>query len=47
MKVSIKDIIKNMPEVLSEIEKVRYIYIEIAKILSYKRDFLYLLDNRL
>lgn len=46
MKVSIKDIIKNMPEGLSEIEKVRYIYIEIAKILSYKRDFLYLLDNR-
>lgn len=46
MKISIKDIIKNMPEGLSEIEKVRYIYIEIAKILSYKRDFLYLLDDK-
>lgn len=46
MKVSIKDIIKNMPKELSEIEKVRYIYIEVAKILSYKRDFLYLLDDR-
>lgn len=46
MKISIKDIIKNIPEGLSEIEKVRYIYIEVAKILSYKRDFLYLLDDR-
>ena len=47
MKISINNILKNMPNNLSDLEKVRYIYIEIGKIFSYNRDFLYVSNYRI
>lgn len=46
MKISINDILSNMPENLSNIEKVRYIYLQIGKIFSYEREYLYTQDFR-
>lgn len=43
MNVSIKKIMEDMPKDLTDIEKLRYAYLECAKVLSYDRDYLY--DN--
>lgn len=40
MKISIKQIKKEMPDDLTPIEKVRYIYLKLGNIFSYNRDFL-------
>ena len=46
MKVSIEKIIKDMPKNLSDLEKAKYLYMEIGKVLSYKLEFKYCYDNR-
>ena len=46
MKVSIEKIIKNMPENLSNLEKTKYLYMEIGKVLSYNIEFKYCQDYR-
>ena len=46
MKVSIEKIIKDMPENLSDLEKAKYLYMEIGKVLSYNLEFKYCQDYR-
>ncbi len=46
MKVSINKILENMPKNLTDLEKVRYIYLKMGDIFSYNRDFLYIDDYR-
>lgn len=46
MKVSIISIIENMPKNLTDIEKVRYIYLEIGKIISYNIEYRHCIDTR-
>lgn len=46
MKVSIISIIENMPKNLTDIEKVRYLYIEIGKIISYNVEYRHCIDTR-
>lgn len=46
MKVSIISIIENMPKNLTDIEKVRYIYLEIGKIISYNVEYRHCIDTR-
>lgn len=46
MKVSVISIIENMPKSLTNIEKVRYIYLEIGKIFSYNIEYIHCVDNR-
>lgn len=41
MKYSIKEIIEQMPENLSDIEKVRYIYLKCGELFAYDRDYIY------
>lgn len=45
MKVSIDNIVKEMPKDLTEIEKVRYLYIEIGKISSFNVEYACSLDD--
>lgn len=46
MKVQLKRIIQSMPEGLSDIEKARYIYIELGKRISYNLHYSYATDYR-
>ena len=46
MKVSIDRILENMPNNLTDLEKVRYIYLKMGDIFSYNRYFLYINDYR-
>lgn len=46
MKVSIDKILENMPKNLTDLEKVRYLYLKMGDIFSYNRDFLYIDDYR-
>lgn len=46
MKISIKKIIENMPKDLTNIEKVRYIYLKIGNIFAYQREYLNIVDYR-
>ena len=41
MKFDIKEIINNMPKNLSDIEKVRYIYLNCGELFAYDRDYIY------
>ena len=41
MKISINEILENMPKNLTDIEKVRYIYLALGNIFSYDRDYMY------
>ena len=42
MKISVKKILEDMPKDLTDIEKVRYIYLSVGNIFSYDRDYIYL-----
>ena len=42
MKISIKTILKEMPKDLTDIEKVRYIYLKLGEKFAYLREYLYL-----
>ena len=42
MKISVKKILEDMPKDLTDIEKVRYIYLSVGDIFSYDRDYIYL-----
>ena len=44
--ISINEMIENMPEGLSQLEKTRYIYLELGKIFSYNLDFFYTEDDK-
>lgn len=46
MKISINKILENIPKDLTDIEKARYIYLQIGNINSYNREFLYITDSR-
>ena len=46
MKVQLKKIIEQMPKDLSDIEKARYIYIELGKRISYNLNYSYATDYR-
>ncbi|MBQ2938256.1 MAG: hypothetical protein IJE05_05220 [Clostridia bacterium] len=46
MKVSIISIMENMPKDLTDIEKVRYLYLEIGKVISYNVEYIYSIDTR-
>ena len=46
MRVSIIDIIENMPKNLTDIEKVRYLYLEIGNIISYNVEYRHYIDTR-
>ena len=46
MKISIISIIENMPKNLTDIEKVRYLYLEIGKVISYNIEYIYSIDTR-
>lgn len=41
MEINIKQMIDNMPPNLSDIEKIRYIYISFGEMFAYNRDFIY------
>lgn len=45
--VSINKIIQNMPQELSQLEKTRYIYLELGKIFSYNIEFFYAADDEI
>ena len=42
MKIRVKKILEDMPKDLTDIEKVRYIYLSVGDIFSYDRDYMYL-----
>ncbi len=42
MKISVKKILGDMPKDLTDIEKVRYIYLSLGNMFSYDRDYMYL-----
>ena len=42
MKISINKVLKDMPDNLTDIEKVRYIYLSIGDLFAYDRDYMYL-----
>ena len=44
--ISINEIIENMPKGLSQLEKTRYIYLELGKIFSYNIEFFYAEDDK-
>ena len=46
MKVSIEKIIEEMPEDLTELEKTRYIYLELGKVLAYNTVYKYYPESR-
>lgn len=46
MKISIEQIKKEMPDNLTAIEEVRYIYLKLGNIMAYNRDFLNITDYR-
>ena len=46
MKISINKILQDMPENLTDIEKVRYIYLSIGDLFSYDRNYTYLGKER-
>lgn len=41
MEINIKQMIDNMPQNLTDIEKIRYIYINFGQLFAYNRDFIY------
>lgn len=46
MKVSVQKILKEMPDNLSGIEKLRYLYLELGNVFSYNRKYLYIKGER-